>query len=221
MFNSKMVVAAACVGFLLSFFTGLFSGIGFGLVLLRAIIFAVLLAGLFIVIKIVFERFLDLGEFENNSTPNNVGVGTMVDVTVGDDELTEEDSAPGFYVDAKLSPKTTEEKISKENENNIIVPTESLESTTQNKVEDEIPSVQNNGFVKSDIQSMTSTRNISDVDETSDEDLDDLPEFNSGTKNTSSFGDSSLKGGTSFMDTGTQDAENIAKAIRTILSKDG
>ena len=221
MFNFKMVVAAACAGFLLSFFTGLFSGIGFGLVLLRAIVFAVLLAGLFLVIKIVFERFLDLGEFEHNSVPNNVNVGTMVDVTVGDDELTEEDSAPGFYVDAKLSPKTTEEKVSTEDENKVFVPTESLEPTTQNKVEDVTPSVQNNGFVKSDIQSMTSTSNFSDVDGTSDEDLDALPEFNSGTKETSSFGDSSLRGGSSFMDTGAQDAEAMAKAIRTILSKDG
>jgi hypothetical protein len=93
MFSSKIIVAAACVGFFLSFFTGLFSGIGFGLVLLRAVIFAALLAALFLGIKFVFERFLDMGEFENSPVPSEVNVGTMVDVTVGDDELTEEEQA--------------------------------------------------------------------------------------------------------------------------------
>lgn len=223
MFNFKMVVAAACVGFLLSFFTGLFSGIGFGLVLLRAIIFAILLAGLFLAIKFVFERFLDLGEFESTSVPTNANVGSMVDITVGDDELTEEDSAPGFYVDAKVAPKTPEQNISNEPVpvHEVSVSAEKTESIQQNNVEDVLPSISNTGFVKSDIQAMTSSRSINDEDSSSDEDLDSLPEFNSGSKNTSNFEDSSLRGGSSFMDTGSQDAEAMAKAIRTILSKDG
>ena len=223
MFNSKIVVAAACVGFLLSFFTGLFSGIGFGLVLLRAIIFAVLLAALFLGIKFVFERFLDMGEFESNPIPSEVNVGSMVDVTVGDDELTEEDSAPGFYVDAKVTPSSNESsnvKVLSESESEVPV-SSSTSNASQNQEGEVFPTVQNGGFVKSDIQTMTSSSVSNSVDETSDDQLDSLPEFNNEKKGSTDFESSSIHGSSSMMDTGMQDAENIAKAIRTILSKDG
>lgn len=223
MFNSKIVVAAACVGFLLSFFTGLFSGIGFGLVLLRAIIFAVLLAALFLGIKFVFERFLDMGEFENNSVPSDVNVGSMVDVTVGDDDLTEEDSAPGFYVDAKVTPSSSESSnvnVSSVPENEVPV-SSSSSNESQNQEGDVFPTIQTGGFVKSDIQTMTSSSISSNVDETSDDQLDSLPEFNNDKKGSTDFESSSFHGSSSMMDTGAQDAEAMAKAIRTILSKDG
>ena len=223
MFDSKIVVAAACVGFLLSFFTGLFSGIGFGLVLLRAIIFAVLLAALFLGIKFVFERFLDMGEFESNPIPSEVNVGSMVDVTVGDDELTEEDSAPGFYVDAKVAPSSDDSstvKVSTEPEREVPISTSSS-NISQNQEGDAFPTIQTGGFVKSDIQTMTSSSISNNVDETSDDQLDSLPEFNNEKKGSTDFESSSIHGSSSMMDTGMQDAENIAKAIRTILSKDG
>ena len=223
MFNSKIVVAAACVGFLLSFFTGLFSGIGFGLVLLRAVIFAALLAALFLGIKFVFERFLDMGEFENNSVPSDVNVGSMVDVTVGDDDLTEEDSAPGFYVDAKVTPSSSEPSnvnVSSVPENEIPV-SSSSSNESQNQEGDVLPTIQTGGFVKSDIQTMTSSSISSNVDETSDDQLDSLPEFNNDKKGSTDFESSSYHGSSSMMDTGAQDAEAMAKAIRTILSKDG
>ena len=60
MFNSKVIVAAAVVGFLLSFFTGIFSGVGFGFVVLRAIIFAAILALLAVGVSYIFEKFLDI-----------------------------------------------------------------------------------------------------------------------------------------------------------------
>ena len=60
MFNSKVIVAAAVVGFLLSFFTGIFSGVGFGFVVLRAIIFAAILALVAVGVFYIFEKFLDM-----------------------------------------------------------------------------------------------------------------------------------------------------------------
>ena len=103
MFNSKVIVAAAVVGFLLSFFTGIFSGVGFGFVVLRAIIFAAILALLAVGVSYIFEKFLDMETGDSSQYTPEVNVGSMVDVTVGDDELPEEDSAPGFYVDATLN----------------------------------------------------------------------------------------------------------------------
>lgn len=224
MFNSKMIVAAACVGFFLSFFTGLFSGIGFGLILLRAIIFAALLAVLFLGIKFVFERFLDMGDVETSPVSSEVNVGSMVDVTVGEDELTEEDSAPGFYVDAKVTQKPTESadvSVSAEQEKERPVSSSTSSDLSQKQEDDELPTIQAGGFVKSDIQTMTSPSVSSNVDETSDDQLDSLPEFNNDKKGSTAFESSSFHGSSSMMDTGAQDAEAMAKAIRTILSKDG
>ncbi len=238
MFNSKMVVAAALVGFLLSFFTGLFSGVGFFFVLLRAVVFAVAFALFFLVVKFVFERFLDIGEFDSTPTSPEVNVGTMVDVTVGEDELPEEDSAPGFYVDAKLSPKNNEAKPSVNTNQERL---SSIDSSIQNGQEEGIQEqqisvskqqestssnitapVQGGGFVRSDVQTITSS-SLQSKDEviSSDEELDDLPEFNSVTKDVTDVESSPLRGDSPMIDKGVQDAEAMAMAIRTILSKDG
>ena len=238
MFSSKMVIAAAVVGFLLSFFTGLFSGVGFLFVLLRAFVFAIVFGLLFVVIKFVFERFLDMGDIESSPVPTEVNVGSMVDVTVGEDDLPEEDSAPGFYVDAKLSPKNmgtegsvTTEKGSIDSINSAISSGQdggfqeqqpSVQMTQSVDVPERSNPVENSGFVRSDIQTMTSSvSQVSDIGISSDEDLDDLPEFKSPTKDISDVESSPLRGESPMMDKGAQDAEAMALAIRTILSKDG
>lgn len=238
MFSSKMVIAAAIVGFLLSFFTGLFSGVGFLFVLLRAVVFAIVFGLLFLGIKFVFERFLDMGDIESNPMPTEVNVGSMVDVTVGEDELPEEDSAPGFYVDAKLSPKNMESGTSVSSEKGPIDSINSAISTDQGRSiqeqqssvsmaqvvdsSEKASSVQSSGFVRSDIQTMTSSVSQErDIGISSDEDLDDLPEFESPTKDISEVESSPLRGESPMMDKGAQDAEAMALAIRTILSKDG
>ena len=238
MFSSKMVIAAAVVGFLLSFFTGLFSGVGFLFVLFRAFIFATVFGLLFLGIKFVFEHFLDMGDYDSSPMPTEVNVGSMVDVTVGDDDLPEEDSAPGFYVDAKLSPKTMESDVSVSPEKSSLDSINSAISSDQGRVfQEQQPSVQkiqvvdtsekntpvqSSGFVRSDIQTMTSSVSQESVIGTSsDDDLDDLPEFKAATKDISEMESSPLRGESPMMDKGVQDAEAMAMAIRTILSKDG
>lgn len=241
MFNYKMIVAAAVVGFLLSFVTGLFSGVGFGLVLLRAIIFAIVLGLLASGIMFIFERFLDMDTLETSSLPKEVDIGGMVDISVGDDELTEEDSAPGFYVDAKVtngsegnstdsvvntvSSQLTNSNVSSENkvfsENTGNSQVDSATDTEKPVTENTQHSVQTNGFVKSDIQTMTSPISYGNYAENSSEDeLDELPEFNSDNK-----GNSKTEGlfhkDSPIMENGVQDAEVMAQAIRTILNKDG
>ncbi len=236
MFNSKVIVAAAVVGFLLSFFTGLFSGVGFAFVLLRAIIFAVVLALLASGIMIVFERFLDIGSAETTSYPTEVNVGSMVDVTVGVDDLPEEDSAPGFYVDTNLTSKSSKENVAVSDSSTVsAIATNSVSSSTnetlvsgvedvnKQKVNESKSShspVEESGFVKSDIQSMTSSSNYNYDKGSSDDELDDLPNFNSVVKDVTTE-NSSYKDSSSTIDMGVQDAEVMAQAIRTILSKDG
>ena len=77
MFNSKVIVAAAVVGFLLSFFTGIFSGVGFGFVVLRAIIFAAILALLAVGVSYIFEKFLDMETGDSSQYTPEENVGSM------------------------------------------------------------------------------------------------------------------------------------------------
>lgn len=239
MFNSKVIVVAGVIGFLLSFVTGLFSGVGFGFVLLRAIIFAISLGVLAAIIMFVFDKFLDMDSVEPSTYPTEVNVGSMVDVTVGEDELPEEDSAPGFYVDAKLASNgsssssnkgSTSESSANEGSNVVSGADFTSEKTeglsANNSVVDNKPisektesSVQSGGFVKSDVQTMTSGANYRNFNENSSEDeLDELPEFSSGKSDSSNFG-SPFQKDSPLVDKGMQDAELMAQAIRTVLNK--
>lgn len=231
MFNFKVIVAAAVVGFLLSFFTGLFSGVGFGFVLFRAIIFAVVLAALASGIMFVFERFLDMGTVETNSYSAEPNVGAMVDITVGEDDLTDEDSAPGFYVDAKLTPSGSESNSSVSNGgstslpeinlSNSLVKNSTLESQNLSG-KSSVGSTDASSFVKSDIQTMTSSAGYTGYNaESSEDELDDLPDFGSVSKSSTQLEDASFKDNSPMMDKGVQDAEAMAQAIRTMLNKDG
>ena len=242
MFNSKVIVAAAVVGFLLSFFTGIFSGVGFGFVVLRAIIFAAILALLAVGVSYIFEKFLDMETGDSSQYTPEVNVGSMVDVTVGDDELPEEDSAPGFYVDANLNsqeskqqsnvtPSVQSESVIQNSESslNSVDSAEKVKNDTMQKsiVEEKTnisstakPQPQSSGFVKSDVQSITSSANYSDyTGNESDEDLDNLPDFGSVVKEVTKVDNSSFRDDSPMKEMGAQDAEAMAQAIVKLRSE--
>ena len=84
------------------------------------------------------------------------------------------------------------------------------------------PQPQSSGFVKSDVQSITSSANYSDyTGNESDEDLDNLPDFGSVVKEVTKVDNSSFRDDSPMKEMGAQDAEAMAQAIRTILNKDG
>ena len=68
MFNPKVLIITAAVGFVLSFLAGLFSGISFGYILLRALISAIILVLVAIGISYSAEKsLLDLSATSFNS----------------------------------------------------------------------------------------------------------------------------------------------------------
>jgi hypothetical protein len=102
MINPKYICIFAGVGFFVSFIIGLLSGNGFLHPLLIALIFAVVFALLSLGIQIVYNKFLTIGD----SYTGNVGgdmktpsVGSVVNITVDDDNLPDEEQAPKFYVE--------------------------------------------------------------------------------------------------------------------------
>lgn len=88
MFGPKIYAACGAAGFGLSFLVGLFCGAGFPLVLIRALVFGVVFAGLAAAFNAVFHRFLpeifdDIPPSPGKGAPEP-GVGVSLDVTVGD-----------------------------------------------------------------------------------------------------------------------------------------
>ena len=94
-----------CVGFFLSFIVGLISSVTFGVILLRAFIFAVLFGILGFGIGIVFQRFLlDASDLEGGSEASaNIRQGSVVDLSIGDEPLEEDENGPDFYVRKDIS----------------------------------------------------------------------------------------------------------------------
>lgn len=96
MFNPKVLIITAAVGFVLSFLAGLFSGISFGYILLRALISAIILVLVAIGISYISKTFLDVSV--TLPVSGETTTGTTVDITVADEALPEESGAPEFYV---------------------------------------------------------------------------------------------------------------------------
>lgn len=105
MTKPNFIIIPVCVGFFLSFIVGLISNVAFGVVLLRALVFAVLFGVLGFGVGIVFQRFLlDSSDLEGGAEAS-VGPrqGSVVDLSIGDEPLEEDENGPDFYVRKDIS----------------------------------------------------------------------------------------------------------------------
>ena len=88
MFEPKLPVIAATVGFVLSFLVGLFSGAAFPAFLLRALGMAVFFAVVAVLLHVAVRKFLPELLDGAETLSSNAAVretGTQVDLTIGDD----------------------------------------------------------------------------------------------------------------------------------------
>lgn len=115
MINPKHICIAAGVGFVLSFLIGIFSGIGILLVLIRALICAAIFAAVGTGGSILYQMFLSDGQTESVSdTPvEKVSrAGGVVDITIGDENLLEDEQGPRFNVGRTRSALKAAEMVS-------------------------------------------------------------------------------------------------------------
>ena len=104
MFNPKNLATSAAVGFVLSFLICVVSTHKFGVALLRGCIFALVFAALDFAIEFVYAQFLDDAQGsdsleEKKPAQKSAGrSGSLVDITIDDENLTEDDQAPSFAV---------------------------------------------------------------------------------------------------------------------------
>lgn len=107
MFGPKIPVVAAAVGFVLSFLIGLFSGAAFPVFLLRAVIMALFFAAVAAGVHLLIQRFLPELLDSTGETAGDQGektTGSVVDLTVGEQE---EDPVLSFGSNDS-PPETTE-----------------------------------------------------------------------------------------------------------------
>jgi len=113
MIKPRTIIISVCSGFILSFIIGLVAGVSFGIVLLRALIFAILFGGLSFGIGVVFQRFLlDSPDMDGGSEIPSGGTrqGSIVDLSVGDEPLVEDENGPDFYVRKEVASHKAPER---------------------------------------------------------------------------------------------------------------
>jgi hypothetical protein len=87
MFEPKVPAVCGAIGFVLSFLIGLFSGAAFFIVLLRAVIMAVMFAGLALGGRFLLQRFLPELLSPTDGADNEVDdSGNVVNITIGENE---------------------------------------------------------------------------------------------------------------------------------------
>jgi hypothetical protein len=236
MVNPKYVVVCSCVGLVLSFIICLISHISAGTMFLRALIFAVVFGILCAVIQIVFNKFLATGEGalsdgSGGSRPAG-SVGTVINISVGDDKLPDEEAAPKFVV-KNTAPVLVSEgpEVASYSRPDSASGAASSESPAQASAEtssDAGAGGAAGGFKPMDLSSVT----------TKSDSLDELPDIadvsSSQPSNSSAtisnisdggsetaFASGGGAGGRSSSSSGdSQDALLAAKAISTLLAKD-
>jgi len=241
MINPKAVTGAAVTGFGLSFFVGLISGIFFGVIVFRAFLFAIIFGFIAVGAFFLFRQFLydgkdlDIG----SEGKNNIQTNHVVDISVGDEPLPDDENGPDFYVDNNVSSNkgTSHVKTESVSMNNSISATENVSNATnlQNtKNIDKISGEQDKVHTSKEEFRPVQLGSSSIVENSmSEEDLDVLPDIgdislsiNSPKSEVLENTDFAVEGtvnsvnSTSSGSSGTMDTDTIAKAIRTVLSKD-
>ena len=101
MLQPKYMGIAAAGGFVLSFLVGIFAGIGFGHIMLRALVCALAFGALCAGILFLNQKFLSdgrAGAVSDASADKTPRTGGIVDITIDDDRLPEEEQGPRFNV---------------------------------------------------------------------------------------------------------------------------
>jgi hypothetical protein len=104
--NIKFVIGFGICGFLLSFIAGLFSRSGIVHIILMAVIFAAIFAGLGFLIQFLMDGVLSIdgqpvSSAAEGTTEAAPKTGGVVDITVQDEDLPSEENSPQFFVGDK------------------------------------------------------------------------------------------------------------------------
>ncbi len=131
MFKPKRIIVPFALGFVLSFLISIISTKHFGHSLLRAFIWGVVIALLGLLFSFLWDKYLDTGDSfaEEGSPAANKTTGSHVDITLADDNLSDDGKDLHFAVDLnrqqmdhgeeKKSSQKTEASLSNASESSL------------------------------------------------------------------------------------------------------
>lgn len=232
MINPKVICISAATGFVLSFLVGIIAGVSIGIVLLRALVFALICGLLGYVVSFVFRTFLKIEGEMRVETSSEAHTGSLVDISVGDEPLAEEDGGPDFYVNAEVIPEKKSETVDNLAETNEeIIEEPAVVSAPKPQVQPQATSSSENPENTFRPVELGKPVGVGNTEISSDEIdvLPDIGDFSSGISSVKNEvlenTDFALEGSTESVSApkagaGVMDTETIAKAIKTALSKD-
>ncbi len=247
MVNPKYIIIGAFVGFFLSFLIGIVSSVAFLVVLVRALIFGFIFAVLATGVHFVFSKFLDDGEVQSGGESIKTGqtgkvttTGNKLNVTIGDERLSDEEGAPKFSVVNQQSSDNAQKQVQDEKVSAEPVVNEVANDSTQEEKQEFKPvslvgqiaeSEVNKDNVVTEVKKEVSS--VVETDNSSEPPLDELPDISDAVFsekksdsgdiiNDSEFASESVVrpsgAGTGSMNGG--DSIVMAQAIRTLLARD-
>ena len=249
MFKVKNIVAGAVIGFVLSFLISIVSTHKSGTSFIRGIIFALVFAVISFAIDFVNGKFLEVETSLSDSVDEGTKktgqrTGSVVNITIDDENLTEEDKAPSFDVSyngnsfATVAKASTQPPVSEPQPVSAVQP----ESAPSESVTDSPAENKNAGFTPVTLGTPIGENEVVKNDSgpkknSGAQDIEELPDIGEfGDKdddgdgsvapviNDSEFAQGGDVSASAAMTEGAevmkQDSKIIASAIRTLLKKE-
>lgn len=231
MINPKYITIAAVVGFCLSFVIGLICGVSIGRILFRAFIFACVFALVGVGVSIVFSMFLTPSNASSDfeSAPSGSS-GSVVNITVDDDVLPDDEFSPKFTVENNRKSLGVD-ALADKNDGNKPSASPAASTSPAASVADDVPPSPSGEKENAEAPAFKPS-NLDDItkkSEPSSEDISDLPPIDDLPADSASgfdsvddvsSGSSSVSSKPSSPAVPEQNAQLMAQAISTILSKD-
>ena len=243
MFNLKNVAASAGVGFVLSFLISIISTHRFFVASFRGIIFAVVFAHVAFAAGFLNKRFLSvetLSDSKDEAGKKPISkAGSVVNITIDDENLTEDEAAPNFDVSANKNffngggSVGTASKFEEKTEDAPVADSlQKAESSTDEPVENAIPVADSSAPEKAEPENPVAATSSEKAAQS--QEIDALPDI--GVFSGESDDDGDVINDSDFAQTESseklpsaptdgkvsvdQDTKTIASAIRTLLKKD-
>lgn len=232
--NYKLTIACAATGLVLSFVVGLFSRISFGTIILRSFIFAIIFAVLAVALQFLFSTvFSSSSVVDSSDSSESVSgkkmTGSIVDITLPDEELPQEMGASNFYVgtnhpmlnESDYSMQSVETDVFKSNQSNTENSSglnsagnssEISEISSEEKSQSGVTESENN-FSRSPITSVAQSDNQSYASA-----LPNFSDINDGASSTGDISNFSKKNNDAEFN--SKDSVLMARTISTLLSKE-
>ena len=224
--KTKYLISFASVGFVFSFIIGLFSSVPFGIILLRALISALVMACVYFAGSVIFEKFLDEGGMSVSGTSSNTKTTGKVDTSLDDSLIFDDENGPEFRIPKQLINESTSGAKTVQAENPEETVSASVQAVASEQVQNSKPA-----FDASPAKQEAAAENYINVNNTDSADnmelgslpdidtmLTDMKKLGSDVITNSDFAKSEATAGSEELK--GADTEIMARAIHTVLTRD-